>query len=443
MRKFPLLSLLFAAFTTQADLLTALKAHENKDFATATAEFNQLLPLANEQAAYNLGAMAYNGEGQPRDKVKALAYFEFAAAREHTEAKALAAKLKSVLSADEQQQATALLVQLQQQIKIGRGMPPHIQALYDHERKAVKRSAPEYPKEAAARGAFGSVTMRFLVNEQGDVEAVDVLNAFPKGLFERDAIRALKRWKYEPGADKFIGRVQLTFSIGEIDQRKMQRIFTEYKLWEYSALGSPMHQNALASVLELARNQSSYTQFVDKSLPPALGPLSPDFVKEPKMVSDELTLPAGFESDAFVTLDANGRVTAVHDNDAKRLPTLASSLVGHQLTSDKVDAGFYRLVQQYRKKGPRLLTAQRIPQTYSDDYWLELAARGGSIEAQRAMAALRADWELYLLEQQDPVVQSWAGTQLILNGQKAEGEKLLDAAIAKGHSTAKELKATL
>jgi len=443
MRKFPLLPLLFAAFTTQADLLTALKAHENKDFVTAAAEFNRLLPLASEQAAYNLGAMAYNGEGQPRDKVKALAYFEFAAAREHHEAQALADKLKASLSTAEQLQAQELLAQLQQQVKVGQDIKPEIRAVFDHERKAVKRFPPEYPKEAAARGAFGSVTMRLLVNENGDVEAVDVLNAFPKGVFERDAIRALKRWKYEPGEHKFIGRVQLTFSIGEIDQRKMQRIFTDYKLWEYAALGSPMHQNALASVLELARNQSAYTQFVDKSLPPALGPLSTDFVKEPKTVSDELTLPPGFDSDAFVTLDAEGRVTAVHDNDAKRLAAASASLMGHQLTTDKVDAGFYRLVQQYRKKGPRLLTAQRIPQTYSDDYWLELAARGGSIEAQRAMAASRTDWELYLLEQQDPVVQSWAGTQLILNGQTAEGEKLLDAAIAKGHATAKELKATL
>ena len=67
----------------------------------------------------------------------------------------------------------------------------------------------------------------------------------------------------------------------------------------------------------------------------------------------------------------------------------------------------------------------------------------GNMDAQRALAALRTEWEMYLLEQQDPVVQSWAGTRLVLDGKKAEGEKLLDAAIAKGHATAKELKAVL
>lgn len=448
MRKLPLLALVLSALTTplsaQADLLTALQAHENKDFAKAATEFQQLIPLASEQAAFNLGAMAFNGEGQPRDPVKALAYFEFAAKRHHSEAQALAEKLKASLSADEQQQAKVLLVKLEQQIKVERNISTTaLQAQYDLERKALKRFPPEYPKEAAARGAFGSVMMRLLVNEQGDVEAVDVLNAFPKGLFEREAIRALKRWKYEPGERKFIGRVLLNFSIGEIDQRKIQRIFTEFNLWQYAALGSPMHQNALANVLELARNQSAQTQFVDKSLPPALGPFSADFVKQAKIITDDLILPPGFENDAFVTLDANGRVTEVHDNDEKRLATLSASLVGHQLTTDKIDAGFYKLFSQYRKKGPRLLTAQRIPQTYNEDYWLDLAARGGNLDAQRALASSRANWEFYLLEQGDPVVQSWAGTRLILDGKKAEGEKLLDAAIAKGHNTAKELKAIL
>ncbi len=84
MRKLSLLTLLLSAFTAQADLLTALQAHENKDFAKASTEFTQLLPLGNELAAFNLGAMAYNGEGQAVDKVKALAYFEFAAARNHS-----------------------------------------------------------------------------------------------------------------------------------------------------------------------------------------------------------------------------------------------------------------------------------------------------------------------------------------------------------------------
>ncbi len=443
MRKLSLLALLLSAFTAQADLLTALQAHENKDFAKASTEFTQLLPLGNELAAFNLGAMAYNGEGQAVDKVKALAYFEFAAARNHNDSKALVEKLKTTLSADEQHKADALLEQLQQQVKIDRAVQQDLRPESEKNRKGLKRVAPVFPKEAAEHGAFGSVTLRMLVNEAGDVEAVDVLNAFPKGVFEKSAMNALKKWKYEPGNAKFIGKVVIQFNIGEIDARKMRRLFDDNKLWQYSAMGSPVHQNAIANVLHVARSHSAYTQFVDKSLPPVLGEVTSDFVAQPKPLNADLTLPQGYDLDAFVTVDAQGKVTAVHDSNVKRKAKLTASLVGHQLTTDKIDAGFYRLDMNYFKKGPRLLPAQRIPETLTDYFWLEKAARGGNLEAQRALAAYRPDWEKYLLEQQDPVVQSWAGTRLILDGKKAEGEKLLDAAIAKGHVAAKELKAAL
>lgn len=443
MRQLAMLLLLCSTFVSRADLLDAMKAYENKDFTKAAQEFAALLPLANEQAAFNLGAMAANAEGQSRDLVKALAYFEFAASREHPSAKTMADKIRSKLSEAEQQQAGALLAQLQQQVRVKDKAKPELMALFGSDRKAIKRIAPEYPKDAAARGLFGSVIMRLLVNEQGDVEAVDVLNAFPKDVFDRAAIRALKRWKYEPGNSKFISRVMLTFNIGDIDHRKVEQLVSQHNMWQYAALGSPAHQNALAHILDLARNQSDYTQFIDDSLPPALGPITADLVKNGKVVSKELQLPEGFTHDAFVTLDDQAVVLAVHDNNAEHQAKLTAQLLGKRLTTEQVPAGFYKLQNQDGDKSPRLLSAQRIPQTYSDSYWLEQAARGGSIEAQRALAALEPQWEMYLLEQQDPVVQSWAGTALILGGQKAEGEKLLDAAIAKGHATAKELKAAL
>lgn len=441
MRKLSFVALLLSAFTAQADLLTALQAHENKDFAKASTEFTQLLPLGNELAAFNLGAMAYNGEGQAADPVKALAYFEFAAARDHSDSKALVDKLKATLSADQQHQAAALFAQLQQQVKVDREV--RTDKTDPDYRDPIKRAEPKYPVEAAKNGTFGSVMMRILVNEDGDVEAVDVINAYPQGVFEKSALRAVKGWKYAPGKNKFISRVKLSYSIGKIDAKRVEQVFVQNHLWQYSAMGSPAHQNALATLLDLVRVQSSYTQFIDKSLPAVLGPVTPTLVATPKPLSAALKLPAGLNDDAFVTVDAQGKVTAVHDDNTARQAKLAAQLVGYQLTTDKIDAGFYRLATEYYKKGPRLIPAERIAQTYDDTFWLEQAARGGNLDAQRFLASLRPDWETYMLEQQDPVVQSWAGTRLILEGHQAEGEKLLDAAIAKGHSTAKELKAAL
>ncbi|AVV82850.1 cell envelope biogenesis protein TonB [Shewanella putrefaciens] len=40
--------------------------------------------------------------------------------------------------------------------------------------------------------------MRFTINELGGVDDVEVIQAEPKRLFDKEAIRALKKWKYKP-----------------------------------------------------------------------------------------------------------------------------------------------------------------------------------------------------------------------------------------------------
>jgi hypothetical protein len=59
------------------------------------------------------------------------------------------------------------------------------------------------------------------------------------------------------------------------------------------------------------------------------------------------------------------------------------------------------------------------------------------------MAAYDTRWEQYLLEQQDAEVMAWAGSRLILEGQRQQGLALLDAAIAKSYPLAEELKKQL
>ena len=73
-------------------------------------------------------------------------------------------------------------------------------------------------------------------------------------------------------------------------------------------------------------------------------------------------------------------------------------------------------------------------------FWLEQAAKNGNLEAQRVMAASDSRWENYLLSQQDGEVMAWAGTRLILDGQREQGMQLLEQAIAKNYAPAKEMK---
>ena len=64
--------------------------------------------------------------------------------------------------------------------------------------KAVSRSAMEYPKKARASGVEGYVTMNLLINEQGGVETVTVLESQPRGVFDAVAVNGIRSWKFQP-----------------------------------------------------------------------------------------------------------------------------------------------------------------------------------------------------------------------------------------------------
>lgn len=63
---------------------------------------------------------------------------------------------------------------------------------------AISQIQPLYPREQAAKGVQGSVTLRFEVRQDGSVGNVNVLSASPRGAFEAAAIRAVQRWRYRP-----------------------------------------------------------------------------------------------------------------------------------------------------------------------------------------------------------------------------------------------------
>ncbi len=60
------------------------------------------------------------------------------------------------------------------------------------------RIEPRYPVHAARDGISGWVQLGFSIDETGAVTDVVVLTAEPARIFDREAIAALKRWKYQP-----------------------------------------------------------------------------------------------------------------------------------------------------------------------------------------------------------------------------------------------------
>jgi protein TonB len=80
------------------------------------------------------------------------------------------------------------------------------------EPRPITRESPAYPFGALTRGVEGSVLLEYTVDQRGRVMSPRVIEATPPGVFDRAALRALSRWRFEPrGTEPTIMKVRLTF----------------------------------------------------------------------------------------------------------------------------------------------------------------------------------------------------------------------------------------
>ncbi|WP_215398843.1 TonB family protein [Rheinheimera oceanensis] len=435
-----MLSLLFMLGTTvQADMLSALKAYEEKNYIEAQLQFAELLPLANEQAIFNLGVMAYQGEGQEKDLTKALAYFMLAAELKYEQASTLLVTLSAKASEQQLEQVTQQFEQLKRNLVI-------TATDLDKRRDAslpqpIKRVPPEYPISAAKNGLFGYVKMRFLVNEAGLVTAIDTLDTFPENTFEKSAVKAVKKWRYEPSGQQHLMEVRLDYSLGRgVKVSAVEKIALGNKLWDYAVLGAPQHQLALGTLLSLVEIQSGNSFWYDPELPLVA---QADFSSFESLATLKPAFD-GFWGSALVRVAKDGTITEQIDATFEAKSEL-TSLVGLTLKG-KVETDVYRIVRNSDVVGSRSINVTpylRLSRSMSGMFWWEQAAKNGNIDAQRIMAAYDKQWEDYLLSKDDAEVMAWTGTRLILEGQRAQGMQLLEQAVAKNYEPATELKKQL
>jgi protein TonB len=89
-------------------------------------------------------------------------------------------------------------------VPIGGGSGPYIgawspgQAAAEGDVVPIVKIDPQWPREALLNGIEGFVEVEFTITPDGSVADVEVLNAEPRRLFVRDAIRAVLKWKFKP-----------------------------------------------------------------------------------------------------------------------------------------------------------------------------------------------------------------------------------------------------
>ncbi|MGE6109299.1 energy transducer TonB [Aeromonas sobria] len=80
----------------------------------------------------------------------------------------------------------------------------------------LQRIEPSYPYRAQQAGIEGFVTLSFSVDAEGRVQDVTVVDAKPRRQFERAAIQAVSKWRYQPrpgASDKLSQVITLKFKL--------------------------------------------------------------------------------------------------------------------------------------------------------------------------------------------------------------------------------------
>jgi len=67
-----------------------------------------------------------------------------------------------------------------------------------HQAMPLYRVEPRYPAKARQHRAEGHVVIRFDIDENGVPIGLKIIEAQPKRLFDREALVALKQWRYQP-----------------------------------------------------------------------------------------------------------------------------------------------------------------------------------------------------------------------------------------------------
>jgi protein TonB len=93
------------------------------------------------------------------------------------------------------------------------------------EARLLKQVDPEYPREAQREGVEGSIELRLTVKADGKVADIEVVQADPADIFERAAISAVRRWRYEPRREDGVAvdsrtRVRLEFRLDGQNRRR-------------------------------------------------------------------------------------------------------------------------------------------------------------------------------------------------------------------------------
>jgi protein TonB len=77
----------------------------------------------------------------------------------------------------------------------------------------LHRVNPEFPRRALQDGIQGSVVAHLMVSRDGTVKEVKIISSEPRGVFDREVIRAMMQWKFTPDDNDYIVEAPIEFRL--------------------------------------------------------------------------------------------------------------------------------------------------------------------------------------------------------------------------------------
>ena len=90
--------------------------------------------------------------------------------------------------------------------------PAPVAPVVRREYKAAYRVDPVYPRQAQRDGLAGTVVARVHVAPSGAVTNVQIMSSTNR-IFDREVVRALSQWKFNPEPVGFIGEYEIVFNL--------------------------------------------------------------------------------------------------------------------------------------------------------------------------------------------------------------------------------------
>ena len=256
---------LMTAPRVSADLLSATTHYHEKNYPAALQEFQQLAKLGNKKAQFNLGVMILKGQATKPDPIEAYAWIKLANETPSEKAAQALKVIENALPAEALAQANLRARQLSSQYgqQALSPLPPSTHkvpanAVTDApSATAIHRVPPRYPGKMVKRLQQGWVTLEFDVLPDGSVSNVHVVESFPPGGFDKEAIAAVEKWKFKvkypentrPEPIPITQTIEFAME-GDRLQQQYRKLFRKniQKIHQVAASGNPEAQYIYAAI---------------------------------------------------------------------------------------------------------------------------------------------------------------------------------------------------